>query len=118
MRLLVARCEVSYSGRLSAYLPLSTRLLMRKADASVLVHADAGGYKSLTLRLWPSGLVCRRSSASRSGTPSDSTPLLKGGRDGPDDEYGDRQAAETQAGYRHAVEVTAESRDAQAGKSE
>ena len=47
MRLLVARCEVVYSGRLSAVLPESTRLLMLKADGSVLVHADAGGYKPL-----------------------------------------------------------------------
>ena len=47
MRLLVARCEVTYTGRLSAYLPESTRLLMLKADGSVLVHADAGGYKPL-----------------------------------------------------------------------
>jgi RecB family endonuclease NucS len=47
LRLLVARCEVSYSGRLSAFLPESTRLLMLKADGSVLVHADAGGYKPL-----------------------------------------------------------------------
>jgi endonuclease len=47
MRLIVARCEVRYSGRLSAYLPESTRLLMLKADGSVLVHADAGGYKPL-----------------------------------------------------------------------
>src|SRR5437016_14529325 len=47
MRLVVARCEVAYSGRLSAFLPESTRLLMLKADGSVLVHADAGGYKPL-----------------------------------------------------------------------
>ena len=47
MRLIVARCEVSYTGRLSAFLPESTRLLMLKADGSVLVHADAGGYKPL-----------------------------------------------------------------------
>jgi hypothetical protein len=47
MRLVVARCEVVYSGRLSAFLPESTRLLMIKADGSVLVHADAGGYKPL-----------------------------------------------------------------------
>jgi RecB family endonuclease NucS len=47
MRLVVARCEVSYTGRLSAYLPESTRLLMFKDDGSVLVHADAGGYKPL-----------------------------------------------------------------------
>jgi endonuclease len=47
MRLIVARCEVTYSGRLHAFLPESTRLLMLKEDGSVLVHADAGGYKPL-----------------------------------------------------------------------
>jgi endonuclease len=47
VRLVVARCEVSYTGRLSAYLPESTRLVMLKSDGSVLVHADAGGYKPL-----------------------------------------------------------------------
>jgi endonuclease len=47
MRLIVARCEVAYTGRLSAFLPESTRLLMLKEDGSVLVHADAGGYKPL-----------------------------------------------------------------------
>jgi endonuclease len=47
VRLIVARCEVTYTGRLTAYLPESTRLLMIKADGSVLVHADAGGYRPL-----------------------------------------------------------------------
>jgi len=47
MRLIVARCEVHYTGRLSALLPEALRLLMVKADGSVLVHADAGGYKPL-----------------------------------------------------------------------
>ena len=47
MRLIVARCEVVYNGRLSAFLPESTRLLILKDDGSVLVHADAGGYKPL-----------------------------------------------------------------------
>ena len=47
MRLIVARCEVTYSGRLNAFLPESMRLLMLKDDGSVLVHADAGGYKPL-----------------------------------------------------------------------
>ena len=36
---IVARCEVRYSGRLRAFLPESTRLLILKDDASVLVHA-------------------------------------------------------------------------------
>src|SRR5258707_3045514 len=47
MRLIVASCEVTYSGRLNAFLPESTRLLMVKEDGAVLVHADAGGYKPL-----------------------------------------------------------------------
>src|SRR5262245_39794549 len=47
VRLVVCRCEVSYTGRLSAFLPESTRLLMIKSDGSVLIHADAGGYKPL-----------------------------------------------------------------------
>jgi RecB family endonuclease NucS len=47
MRLIVARCEVSYSGRLTARLPEALRLLMIKSDGSVLVHADVGGYKPL-----------------------------------------------------------------------
>jgi len=47
MRLIVARCEVTYTGRVSAFLPDSTRLLIFKEDGSVLVHADAGGYKPL-----------------------------------------------------------------------
>jgi endonuclease len=45
MRLIVARCEVRYSGRLTAVLPEALRLLMLKADGSVMVHADTGGYK-------------------------------------------------------------------------
>jgi RecB family endonuclease NucS len=47
MRLIVARCAVEYSGRLSARLPEALRLVILKADGSVLVHADAGGYKPL-----------------------------------------------------------------------
>jgi hypothetical protein len=45
MRLIVARCEVRYSGRVSAVLPMALRLIMVKSDGSVLVHADTGGYK-------------------------------------------------------------------------
>ena len=47
MRLIAARCTVDYTGRLTAHLPEALRLLMIKADGSVLVHADAGGYKPL-----------------------------------------------------------------------
>jgi RecB family endonuclease NucS len=45
MRLIVARCEVRYSGRVTAVLPMALRLLMVKSDGSVMVHADTGGYK-------------------------------------------------------------------------
>ena len=47
MRLVIARCAVDYDGRLSAHLPLATRLLLVKADGSVLVHSDGGSYKPL-----------------------------------------------------------------------
>ena len=47
MRLVIAKCSVDYSGRLSAHLPLATRLIMVKADGSVLVHSDGGSYKPL-----------------------------------------------------------------------
>lgn len=45
MRLIVARCEVRYSGRLNALLPEALRLIMVKDDGSVMVHADTGGFK-------------------------------------------------------------------------
>ncbi len=47
MRLVVARCSAHYTGRLSAHLPLATRLLVVKADGSVLLHSDGGSYKPL-----------------------------------------------------------------------
>ena len=47
MRLVIAKCSVDYAGRLSAHLPLGTRLLVVKADGSVLVHADSLSYKPL-----------------------------------------------------------------------
>jgi len=47
VRLVIARCRVDYAGRLSAHLPEATRLLVVKADGSVLVHSDGGSYKPL-----------------------------------------------------------------------
>src|SRR6187399_1598151 len=47
MRLVIARCSVDYTGRLTAHLPLATRLLVHKGDGSVLVHSDGGSYKPL-----------------------------------------------------------------------
>ncbi|MFM8893931.1 MAG: endonuclease NucS [Actinomycetales bacterium] len=47
MRIVIARCTVTYSGRLSAHLPEAVRVIMVKADGSVLVHSDGGSYKPL-----------------------------------------------------------------------
>src|SRR4051794_29526523 len=47
VRLVVARCQVDYAGRLTAHLPMATRVLMLKSDGSVLVHSDGGSYKPL-----------------------------------------------------------------------
>ena len=47
MRLVIARCSVDYVGRLTAHLPSALRLLIVKADGSVLVHSDGGSYKPL-----------------------------------------------------------------------
>jgi endonuclease len=72
VRLVVARCEVTYSGRLNAYLPEAVRLLVFKADGSVLVHADSGGYKPLNWMTPPTvvehgdGLIVVRKRAGRS----------------------------------------------------
>jgi len=41
--LIVARCEVSYVGRLSTVLPEAVRLLMVKPDGTFMVWADGGG---------------------------------------------------------------------------
>jgi len=47
MRLVIASCTVDYTGRLTAHLPLATRLIMVKADGSVSIHADDRAYKPL-----------------------------------------------------------------------
>ncbi|WP_344489590.1 endonuclease NucS [Glycomyces endophyticus] len=57
MRLLVARCQVDYTGRLSAHLPMAVRLIIWKADGSVLVHADGGSYKPLNWMTPPCTVV-------------------------------------------------------------
>jgi RecB family endonuclease NucS len=47
VRLVIARCQVDYAGRLSAHLPMAVRLIMVKADGCVAIHADGGAYKPL-----------------------------------------------------------------------
>jgi RecB family endonuclease NucS len=56
VRLIVARCSVDYTGRLTAHLPEALRLIILKADGSVLVHADAGGYKPLNWMTPPTAI--------------------------------------------------------------
>jgi RecB family endonuclease NucS len=57
VRLVIAQCSVDYAGRLSAHLPLATRLLMLKSDGSVLVHSDGGSYKPLNWMSPPCSLA-------------------------------------------------------------
>jgi RecB family endonuclease NucS len=57
VRLVIARCQVDYAGRLTAHLPMATRLLIVKADGSVLVHSDGGSYKPLNWMSPPCTLV-------------------------------------------------------------
>ena len=57
MRLIVARCSVDYTGRLTAHLPEALRLIILKADGSVLVHADAGGFKPLNWMTPPTAVI-------------------------------------------------------------
>ena len=71
----MARCQVDYAGRLTAHLPMATRLLMVKNDGSVLVHSDGGSYKPLNWMSPP----CRVAE----GHAEDGTPeWLVTGKDG------------------------------------
>ncbi len=62
MRLVVARCAARDTGRLAAHLPLATRVLLVKADGSVLLHSDGGSYKPLNWMSPPCSLVVREPS--------------------------------------------------------
>jgi RecB family endonuclease NucS len=49
VRLVIARCQVDYAGRLTAHLPMAPRLILIKSDGSVSIHADDRAYKPLNL---------------------------------------------------------------------
>ena len=66
MRLVIARCQIDYAGRLTAHLPMATRLIMVKNDGSVLVHSDGGSYKPLN---WMSPPCTVREGVSEDGRP-------------------------------------------------
>jgi RecB family endonuclease NucS len=57
VRLVVARCSVDYEGRLSAHLPMATRLIMVKRDGCVAIHNDGGAYKPLMWMTAPNLVV-------------------------------------------------------------
>jgi RecB family endonuclease NucS len=57
VRVVIARCQVDYAGRLTAHLPMATRLILVKADGSVSVHADDRAYKPLNWMSPPCALV-------------------------------------------------------------
>ncbi|KMJ49250.1 endonuclease NucS [Rhodococcus fascians] len=57
MRLVIARCQVDYIGRLTAHLPSARRLLLVKSDGSVSVHADDRAYKPLNWMSPPCWMV-------------------------------------------------------------
>ena len=62
----MARCQVDYAGRLTAHLPMATRVLMLKADGSVLIHSDGGSYKPLN---WMSPPCTLREAMGEDGVP-------------------------------------------------
>jgi RecB family endonuclease NucS len=66
VRLVIARCQVDYAGRLSAHLPLATRVIMVKNDGSVLIHSDGGSYKPLN---WMSPPCTLREGVGDDGVP-------------------------------------------------
>jgi RecB family endonuclease NucS len=57
VRLVIARCQVDYLGRLTAHLPPAQRLLLVKADGSVSVHSDDRAYKPLNWMSPPCWLI-------------------------------------------------------------
>ncbi|MFT4286608.1 endonuclease NucS [Nocardioides sp.] len=81
MRLVVATCQVDYAGRLTAHLPMATRVLMLKADGSVLIHSDGGSYKPLN---WMSPPCVLREDVAEDGR-AEWTVTSKSTSKGPDD---------------------------------
>jgi RecB family endonuclease NucS len=72
VRLVIARCQVDYVGRLTAHLPMAPRLLLIKADGSVSIHADDRAYKPLNWMSPPCAVTVRPADASAVPTdPSD-----------------------------------------------
>ena len=77
MRLLIARCQVDYAGRLSAHLPMATRLILVKADGSVSVHADDRAYKPLNWMSPPCAITVAAAGAEDAGELGISEDLVE-----------------------------------------
>jgi len=86
VRLLIARCQVDYAGRLTAHLPMATRLILVKADGSVSIHADDRAYKPLNWMSPPCTLTVRPGETGPAGTGPAGESLVEvwevKGRDG------------------------------------
>ncbi|AYW76715.1 endonuclease NucS [Propionibacterium acidifaciens] len=87
MRLVIARCQVDYGGKLTAHLPMATRLIMIKADGAVSVHADDRAYKPLNWMTPPCTLTVRDAPADLAATTAelderiDQVWTVRGGED-------------------------------------
>ncbi len=76
VRLLIARCQVDYAGRLSAHLPMGTRLIMVKSDGSVSIHADDRAYKPLNWMSAPCTITVNEPPADLEAVTADQEPGL------------------------------------------
>jgi endonuclease len=70
VRLLIARCQVDYAGRLTAHLPMATRLILVKADGSVSIHADDRAYKPLNWMSPPCTVTVRTADPGAAADPA------------------------------------------------
>jgi RecB family endonuclease NucS len=75
VRVVIARCQVDYAGRLTAHLPMATRLILVKADGSVSIHADDRAYKPLNWMSPPCTLVELPAPAAQDGAMPGGEPL-------------------------------------------
>ncbi|WP_027587122.1 endonuclease NucS [Acidipropionibacterium thoenii] len=77
MRLVIAQCQVDYSGRLTAHLPWAKRLLIVKADNSVSIHADDRAYKPLNWMSPPCSMVVREPRADEAAATGDADARIE-----------------------------------------
>lgn len=77
MRLVIARCQVDYAGRLTAHLPPARRLILVKADGSVSVHADDRAYKPLNWMSPPCAITVRAPQADEAAVAPELDPQVE-----------------------------------------